>query len=437
MFLFIPNGPGACPADRRRARLSVAGPDVRVVVFHHVDCRLLRAGGPAVDADVGGDEVGLGVWMGALVLGYQPARPGIRAVVEQEPVEVLVGFVVVVTVFGQVIIEVVGSVRLLLGEQLIKGLARGLLVGRRAELDPGRPPLRWDDSAVQGIVSGLTGFPCQGVSWLLYRVVLEVSGLVAALSWHLQLLSLAGNDEFAVVVSSYHASSGGIRLAGAAAAPVVSGYGDDAGFWRMNVTGQRGRRAACDPRGGLDQVVRRGASAARHRLVGAARDGARGARAERSGKDHGGPDPDHPATPRRGAGAGRGLRRGACGGRGAPVDRAGRSVGRHPGGAHRPGEPGDHRAAVPPELAAGPQSRHRAARAVRPERCRRPYGQDLLRRHAAAPGPGRQPGRPAEGAVPRRAHYRPGPAVAAGDVGHHPVAGGRRDHAPADDPVPG
>ena len=28
-----------------------------------------------------------------------------------------------------------------------------------------------------------------------------------------------------------------------------------------------------------------------------------------------------------------------------------------------------------------------------------------------------------EGAVPRRAHHRPGPAVQAGDVGHHPVAG--------------
>src|SRR5271165_3541924 len=188
MFLFIPNGPGACPADRRRARLSVAGPDVGVVVFHHVDRRLLGAGGPAVDADVGGDEIGLAVWMGALVLGDQPARPGIRAVVEQEPVEILVGLLVVLVVFGQVVVDVERGVRLLLGEQLIEGLARGLLVGRGPELDPGRPPLRRDDSAVQGIVSSLTRFPCQGVSRLLYRVVREVSGLVAALVWHPQLL---------------------------------------------------------------------------------------------------------------------------------------------------------------------------------------------------------------------------------------------------------
>ena len=50
---------GACPGGSRRARLSVAGPDVGVIVFHHVDGRLLRASGPAVDADVTGDEIGL------------------------------------------------------------------------------------------------------------------------------------------------------------------------------------------------------------------------------------------------------------------------------------------------------------------------------------------------------------------------------------------
>ena len=124
-----------------------------------MDGRLLRAGGPAVDADVAGDEIGLADWMSALVLGYPPAAPGIRAVVEQEPVQVLIGFVLVVAVFGQVIVEVERSVRLFLGEQLIEGLARRLLVGRGPELDPGRPPLRRDDSPVQGIVSGLTRFP--------------------------------------------------------------------------------------------------------------------------------------------------------------------------------------------------------------------------------------------------------------------------------------
>ena len=97
----------------------------------------LRAGRPAVDADVGRDEIGLGVRMGALVLGHQPARPGIWAVVEQEPVEVLIGFLLVVGILGQVVVEVEGRVGFLLGEQLIEGLARGLLVGRGPELGPG------------------------------------------------------------------------------------------------------------------------------------------------------------------------------------------------------------------------------------------------------------------------------------------------------------
>src|SRR5271165_1631508 len=186
------------PPDRVRARLSVAGPDVGVVVLHYVDGRLLRAGGPAVDANVAGHEIGFADWVGALVFGYEPPRPGIRAVVEQEPVQVLIGFVLVVPVFGQVIVEVERSVRLFLSEQLIEGLARGLLVGR--------PPLRRDDAPVQGIVSGLTRLPGQRISRLLYRVVLEVSGLVAALVWHLSS-SGVGNDEFAVVVSSYHAGA--------------------------------------------------------------------------------------------------------------------------------------------------------------------------------------------------------------------------------------
>ena len=97
--------------------------------------------------------------------------------------------------------------------------------------------------------------------------------------------------------------------------------------------------------------------------------------------------------PDEGPGPGRGPRRRPPGRRGPPLDRPVRAVGGHPGGAHRPGEPRDHRPAVPPEQAGRAQPRHRAAGAVRPGRRRRPAGQELLRRHAAPPGPGRQPGR--------------------------------------------
>src|SRR6266508_1881529 len=41
-----------------------------------------------------------------------------------------------------------------------------------------------------------------------------------------------------------------------------------------------------------------------------------------------------------------------------------------------------------------------------PRRCRRPAGQDLLRRYAAAHRPRREPHRPPPGAVPRRTHRR-------------------------------
>src|SRR5215475_10042734 len=192
-----------------------------------------------------------------------------------------------------------------------------------------------------------------------------------------------------------------------------------------------------DSRGRPGQVVRRGARAARYRSVGAARDGAGRARPERGGQDHGGAHPDHPAAAGWRAGLGGGPRRGAGGRRGAPLHRPVRSVGGHPGGAHRPGEPGDRRASLSPGQAAGPQPRDRAAGAVRAVRCRRPGGQELLRRDAAPAGPGRQPGRPAPGAVPRRADDRPGPAVPDGDVGHHQISGRGRHHAAAHHPVPG
>jgi hypothetical protein len=101
------------------------------------------------------------------------------------------------------------------------------------------------------------------------------------------------------------------------------------------------RSPACDPGGGPDQVVRGRARAAGHRPVGPARDGARPARSQRGGQDDRGADPDHAAAPGRGPRRGRRLRRGPGGRGGPPVDRAGRAVGRHPGGADRPGEPGD------------------------------------------------------------------------------------------------
>ena len=70
-----------------------------------------------------------------------------------------------------------------------------------------------------------------------------------------------------------------------------------------------------------------------------------------------------------------------------------------------------------------------------------PAGQDVLRRHAAPPRPGRQPGRPPVGDLPRRADDRPGPGQARGRLGassaelvddgidraaDHPVPGGGR-----------
>ena len=50
--------------------------------------------------------------------------------------------------------------------------------------------------------------------------------------------------------------------------------------------------------------------------------------------------------------------------------------------------------------AAGPAPGRRAARPVRPHRGGRARGQDVFRRHAPPPGPGRQPDRPPRGAVP-------------------------------------
>src|SRR5438270_7496329 len=111
----------AAVAGRRRGLL--VGTDVVIVFLHDVDRRLLRRGRAVVDPGVARDQVGLGVGVGALVLGHQSARTGIGPVVEQQPVDVLIRRVLVVIVgrrFAgrQVVLDLKGLVRLLLGYQL-------------------------------------------------------------------------------------------------------------------------------------------------------------------------------------------------------------------------------------------------------------------------------------------------------------------------------
>jgi hypothetical protein len=74
---------------------SVAGADVVIVVVDCVDGRLLRGRRTAVDSGVVCDQVGLAVRLGSLILGSQPACPGVRAVIEEEPVHVLIPRVLV------------------------------------------------------------------------------------------------------------------------------------------------------------------------------------------------------------------------------------------------------------------------------------------------------------------------------------------------------
>ena len=146
--------------------------------------------------------------------------------------------------------------------------------------------------------------------------------------------------------------------------------------------------------------------------------GARRARAERRGQDDGGAHPDHAAAARRRAGRGRGPRRGAA----RPPRCAARSA--------CPGSPRPSRRSSPAGRTwrsigrlyhlSRPDARSRADRAagaVRPGRRRRPARQDLLRRHAAPPGPGRQPGRPARRCcswTSRRPAWTRGPGWACG-----------------------
>ena len=64
-------------------------------------------------------------------------------------------------------------------------------------------------------------------------------------------------------------------------------------------------------------------------------------------------------------------------------------------------------------------------------------GQDLLGRHAPPPRPGGQPGRPAAGALPRRADHRARPAQPQRGLGHDPRARRGRHHGAAHHAVPG
>jgi hypothetical protein len=168
---------------------GLLGTDVVVVFLDDVHGRFLGGRGAAVDPDVGGHQVLLLVGVGALVLGHQPPGPRVRAVVEQQPVDVLVPRVVLrvglldVRLVLLVVLELVfgelqGVVRLLLGQQLVQGLAFLLLLGRRAVPDPGRPALRGYDPAVQGIVAGRAD---QRVGRVIDLVVLQVLGLMAPL----------------------------------------------------------------------------------------------------------------------------------------------------------------------------------------------------------------------------------------------------------------
>ena len=78
----------------------------------------------------------------------------------------------------------------------------------------------------------------------------------------------------------------------------------------------------------------------------------------------------------------------------------------------------------------------RAAGVVRPDRRRRPDGQELLRRDAPSARSGREPGRPAGRHLPGRADHRSGPGEARGHVGRHPQSRRRGLDRAADHPVP-
>ena len=193
--------------------------------------------------------------------------------------------------------------------------------------------------------------------------------------------------------------------------------------YNVRVTGSNNGRDSRHPGGRTGQGLRDDEGAGRVRPDRAGRHRLRAARAQRRGQDHRGPRVRHAAAPEPGPGAGAGARRGDRGGPGAAQDRPHRAVrgaGRVP---DRPGQPDHDRPAEPAHRERGPAPRRRDARAVQPDRGGRARGQDLLGRHAAAAGPGRQPDRLPVGAVPGRADHRPGPERPRHDLGDRAGAG--------------
>lgn len=175
------------PAAGPARPAGLLGADVVVVFLDDVHGRLLRGRAAGVDPDVARDQVLLLNRMGAFVLGHQPAGPGVGAVVQEQAVHVLVPRLVVVLdvlevlVLIVILVEVEDGVGFFFGQQLIQGLALGLLVGGVTEPDPGRPPLRRYDATVQGIVPRRAA---QRVGRVLDLGVLQVLGLMAGLVRH-------------------------------------------------------------------------------------------------------------------------------------------------------------------------------------------------------------------------------------------------------------
>ena len=193
----------------------------------------------------------------------------------------------------------------------------------------------------------------------------------------------------------------------------------------------RGRRRLAD-----QDVQGRRAGARRGQLRDTHRNRARVAGTQRGGQDDRGARAHHlaptgfrPRLRRRHRRVGRPGGGPEAHGPGRPVRGGGR-------GSHRDGEPGAGRTAQPSAAPGTPAAGHRAARAVRPGRLRQPVAQDLFGRHAPPSRPGRRPGGPAAGPVPRRAHHRIGSAQPDRPVGGDRGSGGRRHHPAADHPVP-
>jgi len=152
----------------------------------------------------------------------------------------------------------------------------------------------------------------------------------------------------------------------------------------MDVTVQRGRRAARIIVEGLTNRSAR-CRRARYRPVGATRDGPR-VLGQRGREDHAVRIRPRCCFPTKGGRWSRAMT--WCATRLRSAGRSGwRASRRHPGGSPA-GEPGDHRAALSPELGRTRQPRRRAAGQFGLSDAAERAGQDLSRRHATAPRPG-------------------------------------------------